>query len=69
VLVAAALVVTTVALAIPVLAPRPAGERPGYPSILDRPYAVSVAGLLVAIGAALAVWVAGPQVRSSHRGR
>ncbi|MGV9713147.1 hypothetical protein ACWDTI_21055 [Gordonia sp. NPDC003424] len=56
ILVGAAYTVLLVLLALPVLLPRPPGERPNNATILDRPYAL---GLGVAIAAVWLVVVAG----------
>ncbi|WP_299571889.1 hypothetical protein [uncultured Williamsia sp.] len=67
VLVATAATLVLVALAFPVLAPRPAGERPMNATILDRPYGL---GLTIAV---VLIWVLAAAVavrnhRSARRG-
>lgn len=65
-LVATAATLVLVVLALPVLSPRPAGERPMNATILDRPYGL---GLTIAV---VLIWVLAGAVairnhRSAHR--
>ena len=66
VLVATAATLVLVVLALPVLAPRPAGERPLNSTILDRPYGLGLTIALVLIWV-LAAAVAIRNHRSARR--
>ena len=66
VLVATAATLVLVVLALPVLAPRPAGERPLNSTILDRPYGLGLTIALVLIWV-LAAAVAVRNHRSARR--
>lgn len=66
VLVATAATLVLVVLALPVLAPRPAGERPLNSTILDRPYGLGLTVALVLIWV-LAAAVAIRNHRSARR--
>lgn len=67
VLVATAATLVLVVLALPVLAPRPAGERPLNSTILDRPYGLGLAIAVILIWV-LAAAVAVRNHRSARRG-
>ncbi|MGZ8179413.1 hypothetical protein ACXVUM_15905 [Williamsia sp. SKLECPSW1] len=66
VLVATAATLVLVVLALPVLAPRPAGETPMNSSILDRPYGLGLS-IAVALIWVLAALVAVRNHRSARR--